>query len=77
MKDRSCARTGARSTTTRARGVLTGDAELQRDGEHFAAGKIRYWPESGRVEGRRGEDGERVQIRIEPDAGNGDGGDSP
>lgn len=61
--------------------VLTGDAELQRDGERFAAGKIRYWPDSGRVEGDRGEDGERVQIRIEPDAGSGngdgDGGDSP
>ena len=65
--------------------VLTGDAELQREGERFAAGKIRYWPESGRVEGNRGDDGERVQIRIEPDTGNGggegtggaDGDDSP
>ncbi len=65
--------------------VLTGNAELQRDGERFAAGKIRYWPDSGRVEGGRGEDGERVQIRIEPDSGNGgdegdgdeDGDDSP
>jgi lipopolysaccharide export system protein LptA len=58
--------------------VLTGDAELQRDGERFAAGKIRYWPDSGRVEGGRGDDGERVQIRIEPSSGNGesDGGDS-
>ena len=53
--------------------VLTGNAELQRDGERFAAGKIRYWPDSGRVEGGRGEDGERVQIRIEPDTGNGSG----
>lgn len=65
--------------------VLTGNAELQRDGERFAAGRIRYWPDSGRVEGGRGEDGERVQIRIEPDAGSGgddgegdeDGDDSP
>lgn len=53
--------------------VLTGNARLQRDGERFAAGQIRYWPDSGRVEGDRGDDGERVQIRIEPD-GNGDGG---
>ena len=51
--------------------VLTGDAQLQRDGERFAAGRIRYWTDSGRVEGGRGDDGERVQIRIEPDAGNG------
>lgn len=59
--------------------VLTGDAELQREGERFAAGRIRYWPESGRVEGSRGDDGERVQIRIEPDADNGNEGgeDSP
>lgn len=58
--------------------VLTGDAELQRGGERFAAGRIRYWPDSGRIEGGRGDDGERVQIRIEPDAGNnGNGGDSP
>ncbi len=61
--------------------VLTGDAELQRDGERFAAGKIRYWPDSGRVEGGRGDDGGRVQIRIEPGGGDGegdgDGDDSP
>lgn len=59
--------------------VLTGNAELEREGERFAAGKIRYWPDSGRVEGDRGDDGERVQIRIEPDAGNGsgDGDESP
>ena len=57
--------------------VLTGNAELQRDGERFAAGKIRYWPDSGRVEGDRGDDGGRVQIRIEPESGNGDGSDSP
>jgi len=59
--------------------VLTGNAELQRDGERFAAGKIRYWPDSGRVEGAGGDDGERVQIRIEPAAGdgNGDGEDAP
>ncbi|MEF8834309.1 MAG: lipopolysaccharide transport periplasmic protein LptA [Halofilum sp. (in: g-proteobacteria)] len=61
--------------------VLTGDAELQRDGERFAAGRIRYWPDSGRVEGGRGEDGGRVRIRIEPETGSGDGGgdgdDSP
>ncbi len=61
--------------------VLTGDAELQRDGERFAAGKIRYWPDSGRVEGGRGDDGDRVRIRIEPDTSNGDSGgdgdDSP
>lgn len=63
--------------------VLTGDAELLRDGERFAAGKIRYWPDTRRVEGGRGEDGERVRIRIEPeqqdsatggDAGAGNGG---
>ncbi|MDZ7787151.1 MAG: lipopolysaccharide transport periplasmic protein LptA [Halofilum sp. (in: g-proteobacteria)] len=59
--------------------VLTGNAELQREGERFAAGKIRYWPDSGRVEGGRGDDGGRVQIRIEPESGNGngDGDDSP
>ncbi len=65
--------------------VLTGDAELQRDGERFAAGKIRYWPDSGRVEGGRGDDGDRVRIRIEPGTGDGssngegdgDGDDSP
>lgn len=59
--------------------VLTGNAELQRDGERFAAGRIRYWPDSGRVEGGRGDDGERVQIRIEPETGNGndDGDDAP
>lgn len=46
--------------------VLTGEAELLRDGERFAAGKIRYWTESRRVEGGRGDDGERVRIRLEP-----------
>lgn len=55
--------------------VLTGNAELQRDGERFAAGRIRYWPDSGRVEGGRGEDGGRVRIRIVPEADNG-GGDA-
>ena len=53
--------------------VLTGNAELQREGERFAAGRIRYWPDSGRVEGTGGDDGERVQIRIEPESGNGGG----
>ena len=52
--------------------TLTGDAELIREGERFAAGRIRYWPDSGRVEAGRGEDGDRVQIRIEPQQ---DGGD--
>lgn len=62
--------------------VLTGDAELMRDGERFAAGRIRYWTDSRRVEGGRGEDGGRVQIRIDPaerdggeDTGDGEAGD--
>lgn len=60
--------------------VLTGNAELEREGERFTAGRIRYWPDSGRVEGGRGDDGGgRVQIRIEPTEGNGngDGDDAP
>ena len=53
--------------------VLTGNAELQRAGDRFAAGQIRYWSDSGRVEGDRGDAGERVRIRIEPEAGDGGG----
>jgi lipopolysaccharide export system protein LptA len=49
--------------------TLIGQAELLRQGERFAAEKIRYWLDSQRVQGGRGEDdaGERVRIRIEPD----------
>ena len=47
--------------------TLVGNAELLRDGEHFAAGRIRYWPDARRVEGGRGDDGGRVRIRIEPE----------
>lgn len=54
--------------------TLVGEAELTRDGDRFAAGRIRYWPDTGRVEAGRGEDGDRVRIRIEPADG---GEDAP
>lgn len=53
--------------------TLTGDAELLRAGERFAAGRIVYRQDSGRLEAGRGDDGERVRIRIEPGAQDGDG----
>lgn len=65
---------------TEGRIVVTGDAALQRGSERFAAGRIRYWPDSGRVEGSRGDSGERVKIRFEPedaDNGGGNGDDAP
>lgn len=67
--DRMVRARGRRIDYNAAEGLitLTGDAELQRDGERFAAGRIRYWPDSRRVEGGRGEDGGRVRIRIEPE----------
>jgi len=46
--------------------TLTGEAELLREGERFAAGHIVYRPSTGRVEATRGSNGERVRIRIEP-----------
>lgn len=58
--------------------TLTGDAELLREGERFAAGRIVYRQASGRLEAGRGEDGQRVRIRIEPErhgGGEGDGDD--
>ena len=56
--------------------TLIGNAELLRDGERFAAGRIRYWPDTRRVEGGRGDDGGRVRIRIEPETvEDGTGGD--
>lgn len=56
--------------------TLTGDAELFRGSDRFAAGRIRYWPETGRVEAGGDGDGDRVRIRIEPeDDGEGDDAD--
>jgi len=46
--------------------TLTGDAELLREGERFAAGEIRYRTDTGRIEAERGSGGDRVHIRIEP-----------
>ena len=49
--------------------TLTGDAVMRRGGERFAAGRIRYRTDTGRVEaGAEGNGGdERVRIRIEPE----------
>lgn len=52
--------------------TLTGDAELLRAGERFAAGRIVYRRDSGRLEAGRGEDDQRVRIRIEPGQRDGD-----
>lgn len=60
--------------------TLTGDAELLRTGERFAAGRIVYRQESGRLEAGRGDDDQRVRIRIEPaerDGDDGEGGAGP
>lgn len=48
--------------------TLTGDAVVRREGERFAAGKIRYRTDTGRIEAgtEEGKD-ERVRIRIEPE----------
>ena len=54
--------------------TLTGKAELTRGTDRFAAGFIRYWPNTGRVEAERGEGDERVRIRIEPDEDDGAAG---
>lgn len=47
--------------------TLKGDALMQREGERFAAGRIRYRTDTGRVEAESGGDEKRVRIRIEPD----------
>lgn len=47
--------------------TLTGDAVMRRDGERFAAGRIRYRTDTGRVEAESDGNEERVRIRIEPD----------
>lgn len=47
--------------------TLTGDAVVRRAGERFAAGKIRYRTDSGRIEAGANGDDERVRIRIKPD----------
>jgi len=58
--------------------ILTGDAVVTRGGERFAAGRIRYRTDTGRVvagaDAGSAPDGEsgRVRIRIEPDAENGE-----
>jgi lipopolysaccharide export system protein LptA len=65
-------RAQARTIVYRAdipRVTLTGAAELHREGDRFAAGQIRYWPDTGRVEADQGEDGGRVEIRIAPEDG--------
>lgn len=65
-------RAQARTIVYRAevpRVTLTGEAELHREGDRFAAGQIRYWPDTGRVEADQGEDGGRVEIRIAPEDG--------
>lgn len=50
--------------------TLTGNAVMRRGGERFAAGRIRYRTDTGRVEaGADGDDDERVRIRIEPEQG--------
>lgn len=56
--------------------TLTGNAELLRDGDRFAAGRIEYRPDSGRIDAAGGDDGERVRIRIEPEGGDNAAGDS-
>lgn len=56
--------------------TLTGEAELLRDGERFAAEIIHYRPDTGRVEASRGDGGDRVQIRIEPEDGAGESDES-
>lgn len=53
--------------------TLTGDAELLRTGERFAAGRIVYRQDSGRLEAGRGDDDQRVRIRIEPHERDGGG----
>lgn len=53
--------------------ILTGNAVITRGGERFAAGRIRYRTDTGRVVAGPGDGentGERVRIRIEPEAGN-------
>lgn len=52
--------------------ILTGDAIVTRGGERFAAGRIRYRTDTGRVVAGPGneQEGERVRIRIEPEAEN-------
>jgi len=58
--------------------ILTGDAIVTRAGERFSAGRIRYRTDTGRVvagpdSGSSPEDeSERVRIRIEPEAENGE-----
>lgn len=54
--------------------ILTGNAVVTRGGERFAAGRIRYRTDTGRVVAGPGaeQDGERVRIRIEPESENGE-----
>jgi len=54
--------------------ILIGDAVVTRGGERFAAGRIRYRTDTGRVVAGPGadQDGERVRIRIEPESGDGE-----
>lgn len=47
--------------------TLTGDALMRREGERFAAGRIRYRTDTGRVDAEADGNEERVRIRIEPD----------
>lgn len=54
--------------------TLTGDAVMRREGERFAAGRIRYRTDTGRVEAGSSGNEERVRIRIEPEAETDDGG---
>lgn len=46
--------------------TLIGDAVMRREGERFAAGRIRYRTDTGRVEAESDGDEQRVRIRIEP-----------
>lgn len=56
--------------------TLTGSAEIVREGDRFNAARIRYQPDTGRVEAERGDDnGERVRITIQPETMDGENGD--
>lgn len=54
--------------------TLTGDAVMRREGERFAAGRIRYRTDTGRVEAESGGNDNRVRIRIEPEDESGNDG---
>jgi len=54
--------------------TLIGSARVERGDDDFSAGRIRYYPDTGRVEGERDEN-ERVRITIQPDEDDGEAQD--